>query len=75
MFGVFLMCCWYFWCVVSVFLVCFWCVFRFFGFSAWGTAGVCLHGGNQGDLMEEPGGDLCGEPGGARHTALPLEIE
>ena len=57
-----------------MFLVCLWCVFGVFLVSKLrGEMGE--GGGGRGVSVGEPGGDLCGEPGGAMATTLPLYIE
>ena len=63
-----------------MFLVCFWCVFGVFlvcklrGEMGEGGGGRGVSVGEWGGLGE-PGGGWTGEPGGARHAALPLYIE
>ena len=74
-----LMCLWYVFGMFSMFLVCVlvccWCVFGvFLVCKLRGEMGD--GGGGRGVSVGEPRGGFCwGEPGGARHAALPLYIE
>ena len=64
---IFSVCVWYVFGVFLVFLVCFWNVF--------GVFLVCKLRGEMGEGGGGSGWWVAGEPGGAAHAALPLDIE